>query len=145
MSKRNKFSPGRGRRPGSTAGETSPAARRHDAPGAARRRAPEPELAPGGAYWLYGRHAVKAALLNPRRRIQRLLQAEGMSPEGREIGALSARGSHSGGQLSMEPVGHAALTELLPDGAVHQGIAALVLPLPPIHIEEICDRAAMPW
>lgn len=34
-----------------------------------------------------------------------------------------------------------ALDDLLPPGAVHQGYAALVDPLPTVAIEDICDRA----
>ncbi len=135
MSKRNKFSPKNGRRLRPTAaggGGQRPA-------GASGR--PRPSDPDGGAYWLYGRHAVKAALSNPHRRFLRLLLADPASADGRELLALSARGPDAQ-PIEAEPAGHAAIAELLPDGAVHQGVAARVLPLPPAHVEEICDRAA---
>lgn len=143
MSKRNKFPAGQGRHP-RPAGRPAPPGRRPETarPGAGRPTEPEP--ASGGVYWIYGRHAVTAALTNPRRRIQRLLLADPASPDNREIAALSAtRGRDApGGRVPAEAVSQAELAELLPAGAVHQGVAARVTPLPPAHIEDICDRAA---
>ena len=68
------------------------------------------------AIWLYGRHAVAAALANPaRRRIRFLAENE----------AAAAFADHA-----PEIVDRALLRQFLPDGAVHQGLALLAEPLP---------------
>ncbi|MFC3230786.1 TrmH family RNA methyltransferase [Marinibaculum pumilum] len=72
----------------------------------------------GGTYWLYGRHAVQAAIDNPQRRIQRLLAAP-----------KAAAGLRLAQGRQVEPAEMQDLARLLPPGAVHQGIAALVEPL----------------
>jgi len=84
---------------------------------------------------------VEAALANPRRRIQRLLLSDAGSAAGRAMLELSRnRPEGLGGPIAAEPVDGRAISELLPPGAVHQGVAARVLPLPAWHLEEICDR-----
>lgn len=80
--------------------------------------------------WLYGRHAVMAALANPDRRAARLV-----------IAAESQDLPPTGG-IEPEHLSREALEALLPPGAVHQGIALQADPLPDWPIEEICDRAA---
>lgn len=73
---------------------------------------------PHGPYWLYGIHAVSAALANPARTVRRLVaarEAEALLPAGTEVERAEA----------------AAIAALLPPGAVHQGLAALVDPLSP--------------
>ncbi|TXH32222.1 MAG: 23S rRNA (guanosine(2251)-2'-O)-methyltransferase RlmB [Rhodospirillaceae bacterium] len=97
---------------------------------------------PQGPYWLFGHHAVSAALANPRRRIQRLVHLSGEAP---------LEGSLADGSLAdqdpdrilppWEPIDRPVLERLLPEGAVHQGIAARVAPLPEIDLYEICDLA----
>lgn len=85
---------------------------------ASRREPPE-----GGTYWLYGRHAVIAALANPARRLERLLLAESPDPDmTRRIATLRL-------PLGPEVVGRAAIEALLPPAAVHQGLALKVRPL----------------
>src|SRR6202008_2133815 len=88
---------------------------------------------PGGGYWLYGYHAVTIALRNPRRRIRRLVAGSGGVPElpsARLVGA------------AIELLGPAALAALLPTGAVHQGLAALVYPLPMVDLPELIEDSA---
>ena len=85
---------------------------------AAGRRGPRP----GGGLWLYGTHAVIAALANPARRLQRLLA----TPEAAAAQAQVLKSAPAAELLSRE-----ALARALPEGAVHQGLAALVEPLPP--------------
>jgi 23S rRNA (guanosine2251-2'-O)-methyltransferase len=82
-----------------------------------------------GGYWLYGHHAVAAALANPARVIHRLLVAgdPGALPETTRIVPESARRDE--------------ISALLPEGAVHQGIALLTEPLPPRHIEDYAADA----
>ena len=79
------------------------------------------------AVWLYGRHAVAAALANPGRRRVRLLA---------ESGAAAAFADH-------EPdiVDRAALRQVLPDGAVHQGAALLAEPLPDAGLDSLLAGA----
>ena len=139
MSKRNRLPHKRGPRP-SAEGAGAP---RHRPAEPALRHAAVAEGPAGGAYWLYGSHAVRAALANPHRRFQRLLLADGDTAEEKAILALSAgHPGKSGESIRVEPAGRGEIAQLLPEGAVHQGIAARVLPLPPVAIEDICDQAA---
>jgi 23S rRNA (guanosine2251-2'-O)-methyltransferase len=94
---------------------------------AAAARPPGPT---GGNYWIFGHHTVTAALANPRRRIHRLLAAQGEQaelPPGRPPG------------LALERSDAQALAALLPSGAVHQGLAALVEPLPMVDLGEVIE------
>lgn len=71
--------------------------------------------------WLYGTHAVLAALDNPDRYLRRLL----LTREAREaLGSDLPLAS-----VQPETIDRLKLDSLLPPGAVHQGIAALVDPL----------------
>ena len=86
----------------------------------------------GGGIWLYGAHAVRAALANPRREQRRLLvtRTDAALPEGL--------------QLRPEILPPAQIAEILPEGAVHQGIALLTAPLPAIAIEQYCAAISGP-
>lgn len=77
--------------------------------------------------WLYGHHAVLAAIANPKRTVIRLisLSEEQKLPEYAEN--------------RVERLSRAELDKILPPGAVHQGIAALVKPIPEMTVEDICD------
>lgn len=84
-----------------------------------RRREARPRARdPSGPYWLYGSHAVRAALANPARAIRRLVAT-------REAATALPPGCEA------ERADAAAIAALLPPEAVHQGIAALVDPLRP--------------
>lgn len=109
-------------RPRPDARETSsrPAAARPPAAGAEPRH--------GGSFWLYGLHAVQAALRNPERRVLRLLAA------GDAAGSLE---SAARPLPQLETVDRDAIGRLLSAGAVHQGLAALVEPLPYRAIEDL--------
>lgn len=79
------------------------------------------------AVWLYGRHAVAAALANPARgRVRFLAENE----------AAAAFADHT-----PEIVERAALQQILPDGAVHQGLALLAEPLPRAGIDSLLTAA----
>jgi 23S rRNA (guanosine2251-2'-O)-methyltransferase len=97
----------------------------------------EPER---GDHWLYGRHAVAAALANPRRRWRHLAVLASEAPSAAALVAgAPARRIGAG-----EPIGildRAALAALLPDGAVHQGWALEVEPLPPADLDELLRQA----
>lgn len=80
-------------------------------------------------YWLYGTHAVTAALANPQRRIRRLVgtaQALAGMPRG------DARA-----KLLPEAMDMKALDQLLGSQSVHQGIAVQVEPLPLGMLEDV--------
>ncbi len=83
-----------------------------------------------GAVWLYGRHAVLAAVRNKTRKIQRLI----LTPAGRDAfeadlaEALAARAELAPAQPA-ETLSAQDFERTLPQGTVHQGIAALCRPL----------------
>ncbi|MBU6444725.1 MAG: 23S rRNA (guanosine(2251)-2'-O)-methyltransferase RlmB [Alphaproteobacteria bacterium] len=81
----------------------------------------KPATKPAPGLWLYGLHAVKAALANPRRNPVRALLTERAAAE---IGPkLLARVAH-------EPADGEKIARLLPPGSVHQGVALACEPLP---------------
>jgi len=84
-----------------------------------------------GPYWLYGLHSVAAALANPRRHCLKLLATQ--------QGAAALAGSKSPGNTSLPPqiAGREDLERALPPGAVHQGVALLVEPLPTADLEAV--------
>ncbi|MBI5163613.1 MAG: 23S rRNA (guanosine(2251)-2'-O)-methyltransferase RlmB [Magnetospirillum sp.] len=84
----------------------------------------------GASLWLYGLHAVTAALANPERIVRRLVAT-----------AEAARGL--GGAVQVETVEKAELDRLLPPGAVHQGVAVLVEPLAGLGIEDVARQGQM--
>ena len=83
-----------------------------------------------GAVWLYGRHAVLAAIRNKNRKIQRLI----LTPAGRDgfeaelAEALAARAEVAPAPAA-ETLAARDIERTLPQGTVHQGIAALCKPL----------------
>ena len=82
--------------------------------------------------WLYGYHAVTAALQNPRRKVFRLLLSKETASE------LPQNLIPSG--LNHEIIGRADFELLLPKGAVHQGIAACVSALPAVYEEDLPQK-----
>ena len=82
-----------------------------------------------GAFWLYGLHAARAALSNPRRIIRRAVLTDRSEAE---LGASQLRGRIENVALANPD----AVARLLPPGAVHQGVALLCEPLPPLDLEE---------
>jgi 23S rRNA (guanosine2251-2'-O)-methyltransferase len=96
-------------------------------------RAPAASAAAGGkpkGLWLYGRHAVAAALANPSRSCHRLLAtAEGLA-------ALGAAARRPG--LEVATVEREEIERRLGAGAVHQGVALSVAPLPRLELRRAC-------
>lgn len=88
----------------------------------------------GGGIWLYGVHAVRAALLNPARRVRRLLVAPDL---GREVMHGIAPRASGTALPAPEPAEREGIGRLLSGGAVHQGVAALVDPLPYKALEDV--------
>jgi len=80
--------------------------------------------------WLWGVHAVAAALANPGRRVRRLVA----TPEG------AARLSRLA-PATPEVLDRRALDRLLPPGAVHQGVALAADPLPQPALDDIVARS----
>lgn len=104
-------------------------------PATAPRARPQPRTAPATersarGLWLYGRHAVEAALANPRRSCHRLLAV----PEALE--RLGARSERPG--LDVVVVERAELERRFGPDAVHQGLALSVAPLPRLDLERTC-------
>jgi 23S rRNA (guanosine2251-2'-O)-methyltransferase len=113
---------------------------RLDAEGKPRRDRRGSAPASAGADWIWGRHAVAAAVLNPARApLKRLvatpdaLKALTQDPAVRS--ALAAAG------LTPETGDAGEVARLLPQGAVHQGLALAAAPLEPLSLEEAADPA----
>ena len=85
----------------------------------------------GGSGWIYGSHACRAALANPRRTIHELLLTES---------AANRLNLPSGGVVPqiVEPK---YIDKKLPNGTVHQGIALKAAPLEWPNLETIADAA----
>jgi len=91
----------------------------------------KPHAKPESGLWLYGTHAVRAALANPKRFVRRAVLTERAAEE---IGAkLLNRVKH-------ETADMAGVSKILPEGAVHQGVALLVEPLPRRELDAILDE-----
>ena len=78
--------------------------------------------------WIYGLHAVEAALANPRRKLHRAVLTA------RAAEALSAKLT---GRVRVEPADIEAIGRLLPLGAVHQGVALSCDPLPTRDLDDV--------
>ena len=77
--------------------------------------------------WLWGTHACLAALNNPHRKCLRLLMTESIRKD------LPSSSEVTKAQI----VDNASLSRLLPAGAIHQGIAMEVLPLPAPNLKDL--------
>lgn len=103
------------------------------APKAASRSAPRsasPRL------WLYGRHAVAAALANPERRVRRVLATKNAADW------LAKAGLDAAALARLEDAKPDAIDRALPAGAVHQGLAAEAFDLPRARLKDACAPAA---
>jgi len=93
-------------------------------------RAPE---APRGTVWIYGHHAVAAALANPARRVRRLLLTE-------EAERSLVERAKQPGALAPERTERGRLDHLLGRDIVHQGAALLADLLPPPSLQGALER-----
>jgi 23S rRNA (guanosine2251-2'-O)-methyltransferase len=91
-----------------------------------------PHGAATGAQWLYGLHAVQAALANPRRKLGRAV----LTPR-----AAETLGSKLLSRVRVETQDPASIDRLLPPGAVHQGAALEAWPLKSHDLDAILDQA----
>jgi 23S rRNA (guanosine2251-2'-O)-methyltransferase len=92
-----------------------------------------------GRYWIYGHHAVLAALRNPRRRRARLLLTR--DAEAQFAAEIERARARLGDRLELVRAERGELEARLGPGAVHQGLAAEVLPLPSTLLEELLASA----
>lgn len=83
----------------------------------------------GSGQWLYGAHAVRAALANPERVCRRLLLTD--------EAAKTMQTSLPAGAPTPERAARQDISALLPPDAVHQGIAVLADPLAEIDLDDI--------
>jgi 23S rRNA (guanosine2251-2'-O)-methyltransferase len=88
----------------------------------------KPQQKPESGLWLYGTHAVRAALANPKRFVKRAVLTER---------AVEEIGGKLLGRVRHEVTDMAGVSKILPEGAVHQGVALLVEPLPRRALEDI--------
>ncbi|MEL7485674.1 MAG: RNA methyltransferase, partial [Pseudomonadota bacterium] len=82
--------------------------------------------------WLYGRHAVLAALNNPERPLRRIVS----TPSALEW--LADNGAPAPLLRKVSPSDHDAVSAATGAGAVHQGLAALVDELPRVRLRDAC-------
>jgi len=94
-------------------------------------RAEAPHRATAGGQWLYGLHAVQAALANPRRKLGRAA----LTPR-----AIETLGSKLLSRVRVEALEPGAIDRLLPPGAVHQGAALEAWPLKSRDLDEILEE-----
>ena len=110
--------------------------RKHRSAGAA----PDARRRPRRAHrlWLYGRHPVIAALANPERRCRRLVATDAALDElRRRLGDDLGRSD-----LEVEAASRTEVARALPPGAVHQGAALEVEPLPTPALADACAPPA---
>lgn len=116
----------------------SPGGRTFDRPGG---KSGGPGARPRGGsrpLWLFGVHAVLAALGNPNRRPERLMMtAEAAQTWGQHLReACDPR--HAG--LATQTVQRRDIDALLPEGSVHQGLALATAPLQQPALEDVFSR-----
>lgn len=104
-----------------------------------REHRPGAAAAPKAAPWIYGRHAVTAALANPLRVVRRFLC---LNETIEEAALLLAQARATERPPRPERMERRALEALLPAEAVHQGLALEAKPLEPAELDDVL--AAMP-
>jgi 23S rRNA (guanosine2251-2'-O)-methyltransferase len=126
------FSKNRRPQPGKSRGkpEKMPVPSRPERPDTSGR---SPARASGGAQWLYGQHAVQAALANPRRKLGRAV----LAPR-----AIESLGSRLLARVRVETAEPGTIDRLLPPGAVHQGAALEAWPLKSPDLDDILSQPA---
>jgi len=119
-----------------------PVKRPPEVPAAPRNRALTRPGRDRGERWVYGRHAVAAALANPARRWRRLAVLAGQEAEAAALAEAAAAVRHGEGE-AVQSFDRAALDRLLPEGAVHQGWALEVEPLAAADLDDVLRAAAV--
>mgnify|MGYP000235829665 CR=1 FL=1 len=103
--------------------------------GASRGAPKEHAKQPQQGLWLYGKHAVLAALENPMRKIKRLMVTKRSHDQYQED-LTEIHLKHR--SLHPEIATIEVFEKNLPTDSVHQGIALLTAPLPDAHMDECC-------
>lgn len=88
--------------------------------------------------WIYGKHAVLAALNNPLRQSHQLLVTRNAHKELEEEGGITDYNR----KIKFFITETKFIDNLLPTGAVHQGIALEASPLPEKHLEDLITHTA---
>jgi 23S rRNA (guanosine2251-2'-O)-methyltransferase len=96
----------------------------------------------GGERWIYGRHPVAAALANPERHWRRLAVLPGQEEEARALVA-GARAARRGDGDAVRILDRAGFAALVPEDAVHQGLALEVEPLETPDLDDLLRAAAL--
>lgn len=96
---------------------------------------------PKDTVWFYGVHTVTAAIANAARPVYRILVWSQVGADVQAAVTDSVAAAKRDSAL-IEMVDRADLHRILPEGAVHQGIAALVGPLSARYIEDIEPESA---
>jgi 23S rRNA (guanosine2251-2'-O)-methyltransferase len=99
--------------------------------------APRERPAAPGTLWIYGQHAVAAALANPARRNRRLLLTAEAEPALAEVLPKPWR-------LTPERVERTRFHTFLPEDSLHQGAALLTEPLNPPPLERVIQASPGP-
>lgn len=86
--------------------------------------------------WLWGTHAVTAALKNSRRKSRKILAGPGVDPE---ILKLAAKA-----KIQIEQTDLVTIDRILPRDCVHQGLALHAYPLDEQDVADVVDRAKRP-
>jgi 23S rRNA (guanosine2251-2'-O)-methyltransferase len=94
----------------------------------------------GAERWFYGRHAVAAALANPERRWRRLAVLAGLEEEATALVA-GARAARRGDDEAIRVLDRNGFAAILPEAAVHQGLALEVEPLAEHDLEDVVRHA----
>jgi 23S rRNA (guanosine2251-2'-O)-methyltransferase len=92
----------------------------------------QPQAKPESGLWLYGLHAVRSALSNPKRFVRRAVLTARAAEE---------LGPKLLGRVKQEVADMHGVSRILPDGAVHQGVAILCEPLPRLELDSVLDQA----
>jgi 23S rRNA (guanosine2251-2'-O)-methyltransferase len=96
-------------------------------------RGAEPERERPTGLWLYGTHAVESALANARRHVKRIVA----SAAARETLGDRLERAAAARRLGIEEKVREDIDRLLPVGAVHQGLAIQVEPLPDLDVDDV--------
>jgi 23S rRNA (guanosine2251-2'-O)-methyltransferase len=135
---RNDRSKGRG---GARTGPESPSRERRAAAGAEARDEPRgprpPRRKEEPDAWVWGWHAVVAALANPRRTPARLL----VTPD--KLRQIEGRLGTHGAQLRPEPFDAPDIARMLPAGAAHQGVALRAPPPEPVDLDDLAEGGGL--
>lgn len=121
-------------KPPATQAFAAPRPPRPKPPAAPQARPAQPKSDMPGGPWLWGWHAVVAALRNPERKLLRLVATDGAAT------ALAAEPDLSE-TTTPQIIEREALDRMLPTGAVHQGLALIAKPLRPVLVEDVIEQA----